>query len=190
VLVSCFPSRERLEVGIRVVGTRKRVLARCGHVQWLIKHNIAAPYIPLSGTSERNRHRATIHRRRRNPYPYCLPAKASRPPCGFAVFPPPPSACFFSRHTPLSVFLCYPHQDPLTHACLFPLLFSLAPAPFPFAYLYRSCRVLLARCLRSSSRSRPGKSRVHATNTCTSPRAEHSLLTCPQASIVLRVLFI
>ena len=103
-----FPSRERLEVGIRVVGTRKRgtrVLARSGHVQCLIKHNTAAPYIRLSGTSERNRHRATIHRRRRNPYPYCLPAKASRPPCGFAVFPPPPSACFFSRHTSVCLSL-------------------------------------------------------------------------------------
>jgi hypothetical protein len=112
-----FLPRKGLEVMNRVVGrgnAATRTLARLGNLQRPIKHNIAAPYIPLSGTSERNRHRATIHRRRANPYPYCLPAKASRPPCGFAVLSSSSSVRLSLLSTHTSVSFCYPYQDPLT----------------------------------------------------------------------------
>jgi hypothetical protein len=114
-------------------------LARSGHFRHPVKQNTVSPYIlPFSTTlraREAQTHRATIQRCQTNPYPYCLPAKASvlpPAPCGFA-FPPPPSACLsFDTHLCLSL-LPIPHFKILSHyACLFPLLFTLAPAPFHF----------------------------------------------------------
>ena len=68
-------------------------------------------------------------------------------------FPPPPSACLFlDTHT--SVSLCYPYFTSRAshHACLFPLLFSPAPATFHFTSL-PACACLFG-CLSCPSSSR------------------------------------
>jgi hypothetical protein len=144
--------------------------------------------------SERKR-RATIHRAKTvNPYPLPRGHQTQLPPASFSPSPRPRSPVSLSTHTSVSLCYCYLTSRTSHHACLFPLLTSPAPAPFlftsPVSLLPRPACACLFGCLSwpSSSRFSPGKSRAHATTTCS--RAGHRLLTHPQPSIVLRVLFV
>lgn len=97
-------------------------------------------------------------------------------------------------HTPLSVSLSLITYTSFQHRpSLYPLLFSPASAPSPFTSLAsRPACACLFGCLSwlSSSRSRPGQSRLHATIMCKLSHAEHGSLTQPQPPVVLRVLFV
>jgi hypothetical protein len=146
----------------------------------------------LSTTSERERHRATIQT---NPYPsQQRHQRPAAPASSFAVLLLR-SPVSLSRHTPLSLSVTYTSlQHPRPTPFHSRLLFSPAPAPFhftsPVSLLPRPACACLFGCLScpSSSRSRPGKSRPHATTT--SSRAKHRSLTHSQPPIVLRVLFV